>query len=256
MSFRNISAWSIRNPVPPIVLFVALTLAGLISFYRMDVNQFPDVAFPGVTVTVAQPGAAPSELETQVTQRIEAAVRSISGVEDISSRVEEGSSFTIIQFTIGTPVDRALNDVRNAVDQVRSQLPEGILEPQVTRMDGDGGPIAYFSVEATDMTLEELSWFVDNTVAKQLLGVSGMAAVQRGGGVSREIRVILDPAKLQAQGLTAVQVNQQWPHRQARRCRHRARHVCRAAQPFDHERSPGHQLLDDQGQGLVRRDRL
>jgi multidrug efflux pump subunit AcrB len=209
MSFRNISAWSIRNPVPPIVLFVALTLAGLISFMRMDVNQMPDVAFPGVTVTVNQPGAAPTEMETQVTQRIEAAVRAISGVEDISSRVEEGQSFTIVQFTIGTPVDRAVNDIRNAVDQIRSQLPEGILEPQVTRMDADGGPIAYFSVEATDMTLEELSWYVDNTVAKQLLAVSGMAAVQRGGGVSREIRVILDPAKLQAQGLTAVQVNQQ-----------------------------------------------
>jgi multidrug efflux pump subunit AcrB len=209
MSFRNISAWAIRNPVPPIVLFVALTLAGLISFMRMDVNQMPDVAFPGVTVTVAQPGAAPSELETQVTQRVEAAVRAISGVEDISSRVEEGQSFTIVQFTIGTPVDRAVNDVRNAIDQVRSQLPDGILEPQVTRMDADGGPIAYFSVEATDMTLEELSWYVDNTVAKQLLAISGMASVQRGGGVSREIRVILDPAKLQSLGLTAVQVNQQ-----------------------------------------------
>ncbi|GAO40440.1 putative efflux pump inner membrane protein [Sphingomonas changbaiensis NBRC 104936] len=209
MSFRNISAWAIRNPVPPIVLFVALTLAGFISFMRMDVNQMPDVAFPGVTITVNQPGAAPTELETQVTQRVEAAVRAISGVEDISSKVEEGTSFTIVQFTIGTPVDRAVNDVRNALAQIRSQLPEGILEPQVTRMDADGGPIAYFSVEATDMTLEELSWYVDNTVAKQLLSITGMAAVQRGGGVSREIRVILDPAKLQAQGLTAVQVNQQ-----------------------------------------------
>ncbi|MFD1612817.1 efflux RND transporter permease subunit [Sphingomonas tabacisoli] len=209
MSFRNISAWAIRNPVPPIVLFVALTLAGLISFMRMDVNQMPDVAFPAVTITVAQPGAAPVELETQVTQRVESAVRAISGVEDISSRTEEGQSFTIVQFAIGTPVDRAVNDVRNAVDQVRSQLPEGILEPQVTRMDADGGPMAYFSAEATDMTLEELSWYVDNTVAKQLLSVSGMATVSRSGGVSREIRVILDPAKLQAQGLTAVQVNQQ-----------------------------------------------
>ena len=208
MSFRNISAWAIRNPVPSIVFFVALTLAGLISFMRMDVNNFPDVSFPAVTVTVSQPGAAPTELETQVTQRIEAAVRGISGVEDISSRAEEGNSFTIVQFTIGTPVDRAVNDVRNAVDQVRSQLPDGILEPQVTRMDADGGPLAYFGVEATDMTLEQLSWYVDNTVAKQLLSVSGMSAVQRGGGVSREIRVILDPAKLQAQGITAVQVNQ------------------------------------------------
>src|SRR3546814_883223 len=94
-------------------------------------------------------------------------------------------------------------------DLIRSDLPEGILEPQVIRVDIDGGPIAYFSAEATDMTLEELSWYVDNTVAKRLLGIEGMAAVRRGGGVSREIRVILDPAKLQAQGITAAEVNQQ-----------------------------------------------
>ena len=209
MSFRNISAWAIRNPVAPLVLFFGLTLAGLVSFMRMDVNNMPDVAFPAVTVSVYQPGAAPSELETQVTQRVEAAVRAISGVDEITSVAREGESFSIVQFDIGTPVDRAVNDVRNAIDQIRSQLPDGILEPQVTRMDMEGGPIAYFSAEATDMTLEELSWYVDNTVAKRLLSVSGMAAVQRGGGVSREIRVILDPAKMQAQGITAAQVNAQ-----------------------------------------------
>lgn len=209
MSFRNISAWAIRNPVSPLVLFAALLLAGLVSFMRMDVNQQPDISFPMAQVMVTQPGAAPSELETQVTQRVEAAVRGISGVDEITSSVSEGQSITNVQFQIGTPVDRAVNDVKNAVDQIRSDLPEGILEPQVTRVDIDGGPIAYFSAEATDMTLEELSWYVDNTVAKRLLAVPGMAAVKRGGGVSREIRVILDPAKLQAHGVTAAQVNQQ-----------------------------------------------
>ncbi|KKW93780.1 MULTISPECIES: efflux RND transporter permease subunit [Sphingobium] len=209
MSFRNISAWAIRNPVSPIVLFVALLLAGLVSFSRMDVNQNPDVSFPMASVVVRQPGAAPTELETQVTQRIEAAVRGISGVDEITSWVSEGQSNTNVQFQIGTPVDRAVNDVKNAVDQIRSDLPEGILEPQVSRVDIEGGPIAYFSAEATDMTLEELSWYVDNTVAKRLLAVPGMAAVKRGGGVSREIRVILNPAKLQSHGITASQVNQQ-----------------------------------------------
>ena len=209
MSFRNISAWAIRNPVSPIVLFVALLLAGLVSFSRMDVNQNPDVSFPMVSVVVLQPGAAPTELETQVTQRVEAAVRGISGVDEITSWVSEGQSNTNVQFQIGTPVDRAVNDVKNAVDQIRSDLPEGILAPRVSRVDIDGGPIAYFSAEATDMTLEELSWYVDNTVAKRLLGVPGMAAVKRGGGVSREIRVILNPAKLQSHGITAGQVNQQ-----------------------------------------------
>lgn len=210
MNFRNISAWSIRNPIPPIVLFVALTLAGLISFMRMDINAMPDVEFPVVSVAISQPGAAPTELETQVTQRVEAAVRGVNGVDEITSFVGEGYSRTVIQFDIGTPVDRAVNDARNAVSQIRSELPEGILEPQVTRQDvASGGPIAYISAEATDMSLEELSWYVDNTVAKRLLSIPGMANVGRGGGVSREIRVILNPAKMQAQGVTAAQVNAQ-----------------------------------------------
>ncbi len=209
MSFRNISAWSIRNPVAPIVLFLALTLAGIMAFMQMKVNNNPDVSFPAAQVSVSQPGAAPTELETQVTQKVEAALRGINGVEDISSYIQEGSSNTTVQFAIGTPVDRAVNDVRDALANIRSDLPEGILEPQVNRIDIDGGPIAYFSAEATDMTLEELSWFVDNTVAKRLVSVSGMANIQRSGGVKREIRVILDPARMQAQGVTASQVNAQ-----------------------------------------------
>lgn len=209
MSFRNISAWSIRNPVAPIVLFIALSLAGIMAFMQMKVNNNPDISFPAAQVSVAQPGAAPTELESQVTQKVEAALRGINGVEDISSYIQEGSSNTTVQFAIGTPVDRAVNDVRDAIANIRSDLPDGILEPQVNRIDIDGGPIAYFSAEATDMTLEELSWFVDNTVAKRLVSVSGMANIQRSGGVKREIRVILDPARMQGHGVTASQVNAQ-----------------------------------------------
>ena len=206
---RNISSWSIRNPIPPIVLFVLLTLAGIVSFRNMSINDMPDVSFPAAQVVIVQPGAAPTELETQVTQRVEAAVRSINGVDEITSWVGEGQSFTTVQFAIGTPIDRGVNDVRDAISNIRSELPNGILEPQVNRVDFSGGPLAYISVESTDMTLEELSWFVDNTIAKKLLGVPGMARVGRGGGVSREIRVILDPARLQAYGLTASEVNAQ-----------------------------------------------
>ena len=209
MNFRNISAWAIRNPVPPIVFFIALLLAGMVSFARMDVNNNPDVSFPAVQIVVAQPGAAPTEMETQVAQKVEAAVRGVNGIDSMSTRIDEGNSQTFVQFTIGTPVDRAVNDIRDAIANIRSDLPEGILEPQIQRVDIDGGPIAYYSAEATDMTLEQLSWYVDNTVAKRLLSVSGMSSVQRSGGVSREIRVILDPARLQAQGVTAAQVNQQ-----------------------------------------------
>ena len=206
---RNISAWSIRNPIPPIVLFAMLTLAGIVSFMTMDINNNPDIDFPGAQIIVVQPGAAPTELETQVTQRVEAAVRGINGVDEINSTISEGRSSTFVQFAIGTPIARAVNDVRDAVANIRSDLPQGILQPQVQRIDVAGGPIAYFSVEATDMTLEELSWFVDNTVAKRLLAVPGMAQVRRSGGVSREIRVILDPDRMQAFGLTASAVNAQ-----------------------------------------------
>ena len=209
MSFRNISAWAIRNPMPPLVLFLALTLAGVVSFMRMDVNDSPDIDFPVAIVVISQPGAAPTELETQVTQRIEAAVRSIQGVDEINSTVTEGNSQTVVQLAIGTPIDRAVNDVRDAIAQIRGDLPEGILEPQVFRANTTGDDIASYSAVANDMTVEQLSWYIDNTVAKTLLSVPGMAAVNRNGGVSREIRVILDPVKLQSQGLTAAQVNQQ-----------------------------------------------
>ena len=209
MNFRNISAWSIRNPVPPLVIFAALLLAGVVAFSRMSVNQSPDIDFPGASVLVAQPGAAPTELETQVTQRVEAAIRGVAGVDEMNSQVREGASNTFVQFKIGTPVDRAVNDVRDAIANIRSDLPDGILEPQVQRVDIAGDPIAYIAVSSTDMTLEQLSWYVDNTIARRLLSVPGMAAVNRSGGVDREIRVVLDPARLQAQGVTAAQVNQQ-----------------------------------------------
>ena len=208
MSLRNISSWSIQNPVVPIVLFTALLLAGIVSFLRLDVNNQPDVSFPVAQVIVSQPGAAPEELKTQVTQRVEAAVRSVDGVDEITSTISEGTSVTTVQFNIGTPLDQAVNDVRDAVANVRSDLPDGILEPRVMRMN-EGGWIGYLSVEARDMTLEELSWFVDDTVSKRLLSIPGMATVSRGGGVDREVRVELDPQRLQAQGITAAQVNSQ-----------------------------------------------
>lgn len=208
MGFRNISAWSIRNPVPPLVLFAALLFAGLLSFNRMSVNDSPDIDFPAAMIMISQPGAAPSEMETQVTQVVEAAVRGVVGIDEINSTVREGSSSTFVQFAIGTPIDRAVNDVRDAVANVRGDLPEGILEPQVQRVDVTGDTLAYFSVEATDRTIEQLSWYVDDTLARRLRAIPGVAAVNRGGGVDREIRVVLNPALMQAQGITASQVNQ------------------------------------------------
>ncbi|MEQ5788219.1 efflux RND transporter permease subunit [Erythrobacter sp. NFXS35] len=207
MSLRNISAWSIRNPVIPLVLFTGLLFAGIVSFLRMDVTNNPDVEFPAVIVQIAQPGASPTEIENQITQRVESALRSIAGVNSIQSTAREGSSQTFVEFEIGTNLIEAVNEVETAIDGVRGNLPDGILEPQVRKVNVVGEPIGYTAVEADDMTIEQLSWFIDDTVAKRLLKIEGMAEVSRFGGVDREIEVILDPARMQSLGVTASQIN-------------------------------------------------
>jgi hypothetical protein len=209
MNFRNISSWCIRNPVGPIVLFVGLMLAGLVVIRSNAGQQRAGHRLPGSIVSVSQP----APLRTRWRHR------SLSGsnprceesrvVDEINSSITEGNSTTFVSFALGTPTDRAVNDVRNAVAQIRSNLPDGILEPQITRVDAEDEPIMVMAAGTTDMTLEQLSWYIDNNISKRLLGVEGIAAVSRGGGVDRTIRVILDPAALQAQGITAAQVNQQ-----------------------------------------------
>ncbi|MCL6698426.1 efflux RND transporter permease subunit [Sphingomonas sp. NSE70-1] len=207
MNFKNISAWCIRNPVPPIVLFIGLTLAGLVAFMRMDVQDTPDIEFPVVIASISQPGAAPTEIENQITQLVESSVRTLTGVRSISSTANEGSSTTVVEFEMGTDVNQSVNEVKNAIDQIRGELPDGILEPFIEKETTSSNPIAYYAVAAPDMTIEQLSWFVDDAVAKRLLAINGMAQVQRNGGVDREIRVILDPARMQSLGVTASQVN-------------------------------------------------
>lgn len=207
MNFRNISAWSIRNPVIPLVFFTGLLLAGMLSFARMDVVNNPDVEFPAVNVTIAQPGAAPTEIENQITQNIESAVRSINGVKNISSTASEGSSNTTIEFEIGVNPNDATAEVKNAVDTIRGTLPDGILEPRIEKLDVSNGFLGIYAIEADDMTIEQLSWYIDDTVAKRLLAIEGMADVGRFGGVDREIEVIVQPEKMQALGVTASQIN-------------------------------------------------
>ena len=207
MNFRNISAWSIRNPIIPIILFLGLTLAGIISFRNMDVQDMPDIEFPIVVVSISQPGASPTEITNQITQKVESAVRSVQGIRNISATATEGNTSVIAEFEIGEDVNAMVSEVKNAVDQIRGDLPDGILEPQVFKEQVSSEPIAYFAVQTQDMTLEQLSWFIDDTVSRRLLSVEGMASVSRNGGVNREIRVILNPGKMQSLGVTASQVN-------------------------------------------------
>ncbi len=205
----NLSAWAIRKPVPSILLFVTLTLLGLMSFRALPVQDFPDIEFPVVTVSVGVPGATPTQLETEVTRKIEDAVATLGGVDKITSSLTDGQSSTSVQFVLEKDLQEGLDEVRDAVSRVRSQLPADANEPQVAKVNGSGQPVVTFSVHSEFLSKEALSWFVDSTVAKRLLGVRDVANVSRQGGVSREVQVQLDLVKLRALGLTAQQVSQQ-----------------------------------------------
>lgn len=205
----NISAWAIRNPVPPILLFTALMALGFYAFSNLAVTRFPNIDIPVVSVVITQAGAAPIELESQVTKKIEDAIAGVSGVKHITSNVVEGASTTLIEFRLGTPVDRALNDVKDAVSRVRSELPQTVEEPIIQRIDIAGLPIVTYAARAPAMTAEELSWFVDDVVARELQNIKGVSGVDRVGGVTREVRIALDPDRLIAFGITAGDVNAQ-----------------------------------------------
>jgi hydrophobic/amphiphilic exporter-1 (mainly G- bacteria), HAE1 family len=205
----NISAVAIRHPIPPIVLFIILTLAGLVSFLTLDVTQNPDIDVPIVNVFVSRPSAAPSELETQITRKVEDAVASIQNIKRIRSSVGDGRSTTTIEFEIGTNIDRATNDVRDAMSRIRQDLPQDIYEPQIQRINVAGSEILFYGVSSKSRTVEQLSWLVDNEISRALQSIPGVGEINRFGGLSREIRIHLDPTRLASLGVTADDVNSQ-----------------------------------------------
>lgn len=203
----QISAWAIRNPVPVAVLFLALVLAGMISYAGLPVKQFPNITFPLVTVTVTENGAAPAQMETQITRPVEDALAGISNVEDIQSAVNQGVSVTSIQFEMGEDLQKKTDEVRSAIDGIRAQLPRDIDEPIIKRVEVDSAPILTYAVDSPGMNDADLSWFVDDTTSRALQSAKGVAQISRVGGVNREINVLVDPDRLAARGLTASQVN-------------------------------------------------
>jgi multidrug efflux pump subunit AcrB len=205
----NISAGAIRNPIPPILLILALLFAGVTAYFRLPINQLPNVDFGAFIVTVAQPGAAPAEMETQITQRIESALTSVEGVKRVTSTISPGVSQTRVEMEGGADLIRAVDDARDAVIRIRSQLPADISEPVVTRIDAASQPIGYYAVDGEGMTPEDISWFIDNDLQRELLAVPGVSQIVRMGGVDREVRVELDPGRMTAYGVTADQVSTQ-----------------------------------------------
>ncbi len=205
----NFSAWSIRNPIAPLLGFALLLFMGIQSFYALPITRFPNIDVPVISVSVQQSGASPAELEVQVTKEIEDAVASISGVDEVQSTVTDGNSQTAVVFRIEKPTAEALQETKDAIDKIRGDLPAGIEEPVITKVDVEGQAIQTFAVTAPNMTLEELSWFVDDTVKRALQGQPGVGRIDRYGGADREVRIALNPDKLNAYGITAPDVNAQ-----------------------------------------------
>ena len=202
-----ISSWAIRNPIPVVVAFTLMLVAGAYSYSRLPVKQFPNISFPMVVATIIQEGAAPTELENQVTRIVENSIASLPNIETLQSSVTLGASTTIIQFEIGTDLQKAKDDVEQRVNQVRTELPATIQPPLVQALDFSGGALMTFAVSHPTMSATDLSWFIDDRIARELQSVRGVGQINRVGGVNREINVTLDPIRMTALGVTAADVN-------------------------------------------------
>lgn len=205
----NISAWSIRNPVPAVLLFVILTVAGCIGFKKLGIQNLPDMEMPIINVTAVLEGAAPSQLETEVARKLEDKVATVPGLEHVTTTITDGTVMISAQFKLEKDDEEALNQVRNVVDSVRAQLPAEMQQPTVAKVVTSAGAIVTYTVQSDRVAEESLSWFVDNEVAKAVRAVPGVGEVSRIGGVAREVAIELDAARLDSLGIGANSVSAQ-----------------------------------------------
>ena len=205
----GISSWAIKRPLVPIVIFFGLVVTGLMSFSRLPVNGMPNVNIPVVNVSVFLPGASPTEIESQITLRVETALAGIGNIKHITSSVTDSVSSTKIEFQLGTDINQALSKVRDQMIGIKPLLPRGSEEPMIQSIDADVVPILTYAVQAPERSIEQSTLLVDTQISRALLAIKGVAKVQRQGGVGREIRIALDPVKLQSYGVTAASINDQ-----------------------------------------------
>ena len=205
----NVSSYSIRNPLVAILLFVLLTLGGLFGFRQMKVQQFPDIDLPAVVVTVVLPGAAPAQLENDIAKKIENQLTSINGIKHIRTTLQTGAATIATEFVLDKDIQEAVDDVRSAVGEVRGDLPAAANDPIITKVSISGFPVVTYSVSADNMSVEDLSWFVDDTITKRLSDVPGVGSVSRIGGLEREITIAADPIALSGLQFSIAQLSQQ-----------------------------------------------
>ncbi len=207
MAHLNLSAWSIRNPIPSVLGFIMLTLIGLLGFQQTGIQDMPDIDLPMVIVSADLPGAAPAQMESEIARKIENSLASIQGVKHIYTQVSDGNTSITVEFHLEKPTQEALDDVRDAVSRIRSDLPDEMRDPLISKANLAGSPILTYTVASARMDDEALSWFVDNQLSKSLLSIRGVGAINRVGGVTRQIRVELDPDRMQALGITAADLS-------------------------------------------------
>ena len=205
----NVSSWSIKNPIPAILLFLLLTLIGLMGFRAMKIQNFPDVDLPMVIVNASLPGASPAQLETEVARKIENSVATLQGVKHIYTKVQDGTVTLMIEFVLEKGTQEATEEVRDAVANVRADLPGEMRDPIVSKSNLAGTPVLTYTIASSRMDDVALSWFVDNDVSKAMLSVKGVGAVSRVGGVDRQVRVEIDPDRLLALQATAADISRQ-----------------------------------------------
>jgi multidrug efflux pump subunit AcrB len=203
----NFSAWAIRNPVPVILLFILLTVVGLMSLHRLGIQKFPDMELPTITISASLEGAAPAQLETEVARKIENKLASLNRLDHVSTTVSDGSVSITVTFDIAKNAEEALNEVRNAVDSVKAELPAAMTSPTVSKVTAAGSVLLAYTARSDKLNEQELSWFVDNDITKAMLAVKGVAQVNRVGGVDREIQVDLDPAAMASLGVNPASVS-------------------------------------------------
>lgn len=205
----NVSAWAIRTPTPTVLLFIMLTLAGLMGFRAMKIQNFPDIELPTITVNASLPGASPAQLENDVARKIEDSLSTIQGIKHIYSNLTDGEVNIVVEFSLERSIQEALDDVRDAVSRIRADLPSELRDPVIQKVELSGSPILTYTLASPKMDNESLSWFVDNQITKKLLSVRGVGAVTRVGGVERQIRIDLDPRQLLALNITAADISRQ-----------------------------------------------
>src|SRR5215475_14029406 len=197
----------VRRPVFATMLIMTLMVLGVFSYNRLTVERFPRVEFPTITVTTRLPGAAPQEVETEITDKIEEAVNTISGIDELRSTSSEGVSLVFVTFVLERDLDEAAQDVRDKINRALPNLPDNIEQPTIEKLDPDASPIMTISI-ASNRSLREMTEYADKTLRRQIESINGVGQVMIVGGRKRQINVYLDGDKLRAYNLTVAQVEQ------------------------------------------------